>query len=97
MEICSAYTGLSAIYPWKVYPKSGLKLFSISFNWIEKLNTIALKAFILSIGLTKDAFRIKGAAPKHLQYVYNTLSGFIAKVGKLILENSPEVIAFLAV
>lgn len=88
---------MPAIYPWKVYPKRGLKLFSISFNWIEKLSTIALKAFILSIGLVMGVFRIKGTVPKHLQYVYNTLYGFMAKVGKLILENSPEVIAFLAV
>ena len=39
----------------------------MSLNWIDIVNIIALKAFILSIGSSEIFFIIKGTAPKHLQ------------------------------
>lgn len=42
-------------------------------------------------------FRISGTALKHLQYDSKALSGFMAKVGKLIFTNDPDDMTFLAV
>lgn len=73
----------------------GLNGFSISFNCKDIVKIIVLKAFILETGSLLILSKIKGTAPRHLQYVYSIVSGFIANVGKLIPINDPVDMTFL--
>lgn len=65
--ICSAYTGHDLIYPWKVYPRSGLKLFSISLNNIDIVSITTLKAFIFYKIVFISLSKINGTASSDLQ------------------------------
>ena len=69
----------------------------MSLNKIDIVIMIALKAFNRSKGEVETFYRITGAAPMHLQYVYKALSGFIAKVGKFTFDNEPFSTSFFVI
>lgn len=69
---------------------TGLNDLSISVNCNEIVGIIAVKALIRYSGSFEIFLRMRGTAPRHLQYVSRMVSGFMANAGKLIPIKDPD-------